>query len=177
MYNLMKYDSNYSETTESLWFYCKDEVTNSDADIANTNHFKSFKCKVKLLRNTVAQPAPNQANGILKNAIFAAPLKYLSNSWRSLGIALINCKVELKFKLTMYCVLSAAGNENNINEDSNVNNIIIFTIRETKLYVPVETLSARDNQKLSKLLSKGFERSVYWNEYRTKSENKNTANE
>ena len=35
---------------------------------------------------------------------------------------------------------------------------------------------ARDNQKLSELLSKGFERSVYWNEYKTKSENRNTKN-
>ena len=32
-------------------------------------------------------------------------------------------------------------------------------------------------QKLSKLLSKNFERSVYWNKYKTKSENKNAANE
>ena len=39
------------------------------------------------------------------------------------------------------------------------------------------TLSARYNQKLSKILSKGFERSIYWNEYKTKSENKNITNE
>ena len=45
-----------------------------------------------------------------------------------------------------------------------------------KLYATVVTLSAKDNQKLSKLLSKGSERSVYRNEYRTKSENKNTKN-
>ena len=38
-------------------------------------------------------------------------------------------------------------------------------------------LSAKNNQKLSKLFSKGFERSVYWNEYKTKSKNKNTTNE
>ena len=36
---------------------------------------------------------------------------------------------------------------------------------------------ARDNQKLSELLRKGFERSVYWNEYKTKSENKSKTNE
>ena len=59
--------------------------------------------------------------------------------------------------------------------DNNDNTNIIFTI--TKLYVPVVTLSARGNQKLSKFLSKEFERSVYWNEYKTKSEKKNTANE
>ena len=28
MFNLIEYSSNYSETTGSLWFYSKDEVTN-----------------------------------------------------------------------------------------------------------------------------------------------------
>ena len=55
--------------------------------------------------------------------------------------------------------------------------IIILFLQDTKLCVHVVTLSVRDNQKLSKLLSKGFERSAYWNEYKTKSENKNTTNE
>ena len=36
-------------------------------------------CKAKLLENTVAQPNPNQANGILKNPTIIVPLKYLSN--------------------------------------------------------------------------------------------------
>ena len=39
--------------------------------------------------------------------------------------------------------------------------IILFLLAKTKLYVPVVTLAVRDNQKLSKLLSKGFERLVY----------------
>ena len=69
--------------------------------------------------------------------------------------------------------MSAAGNDNANGNDDN----IIFTIKDTKLYVPVVTLSARDNQKLTKLLSKGFERSVYWNENKTKSENENITNE
>ena len=38
-------------------------------------------------------------------------------------------------------------------------------------------LSASDNQKISKLLSRGFERIVHWKEYKTNSENKNTTNE
>ena len=50
-------------------------------------------------------------------------------------------------------------------------------MKDTKLYIPVVTLSVRDNSKLSKLLSKGYDRSVYWNEYKTKSKNKNTTNE
>ena len=97
----------------------------------------------------------------MKNATIAAPLKYLSYFWRSRETSLINCKVELKLKWTKYCVLPAAGPDNtNANPDN-----IIFTINDTNLYVTVVTLSARDNQKLSKFLSKGFERSVYWNEY------------
>ena len=55
--------------------------------------------------------------------------------------------------------------------------IIYFYYQLAKLDVPVVTLSARHNQKLSKLLSRGFERSVYWNEYKTKIKNKNTTNE
>ena len=51
---------------------------------------------------------------------------------------MINCRVELKFRWTKYCVLSVAGNENNINEDANVNSIV-FDIKDTKLYVPVVT--------------------------------------
>ena len=58
---------------------------------------------------------------------------------------LIHCKVELKLKWTKYFVLAAAGADNN---DGNSNNNI-FTIKDAKLYVPVVTLSARDNQKLS----------------------------
>ena len=49
MYDLIEYISNYSETTGSLWFYSKDEATNFSANIANTDKFKSFKYKAKLL--------------------------------------------------------------------------------------------------------------------------------
>ena len=80
---------------------------------------------------------------------------------------LINCKVELKLRRRKHCVLSVAGTDNvNGNNDDN----IIFAIKDTKLYVPVITLSVRDNQNLSRLLSKEYESSVYWNEYKTKSE-------
>ena len=140
-------------------FYSKDEGTNFNVDIANNNNFKSFEYKDKLLENTEVEGT----NRKLKNDAITALLKYLSNFWRSLKMPLINCKVVLKRKWTKYCVLSAAGADN-----ANANSCnIIFTIRETKLYVPVVTLSAKDNQKLSKLLSKGFEILVCWNEYKT----------
>ena len=38
-------------------------------NIENTDSFRTSKYKVKLLGNTVVRPAPNNANGILKNAI------------------------------------------------------------------------------------------------------------
>ena len=74
---------------------------------------------------------------------------------------MINCKVGLKLKWMKHCVLSVLDNEN----DNAVFNFksIIFSIKYTKLYVPVVTLSVKDNKKLSRFLSKEFERSVYWN--------------
>ena len=91
-------------------------------------------------------------------------------------MSLINYKIELKLKWTRFCVFPEASNENYINDISNPNNTI-FIIKDKKLQVPVATLSGRENKKLSKLFSKGFERSVYWNEYKTKSDNINTTNE
>ena len=82
------------------------------------------------------------------------PLKYLSSFCRSLKLPLINCKIEINVNWTKYCALSA--NDNN-NANDNPNNIV-FTIKDTTLYVPVVTLSAKDHEKLSKLLRKGFER-------------------
>ena len=110
--------------------------------------------KVNLLVNTEA----DGGNGLLKTATVAVPLNYLSNFWRSLEVLLINCKIELKLKLTKYCLLSTAAADIINNRDYNN---IIFTMKDTKLYVLEVTLSARGNEKLSKLLSKRTERSVY----------------
>ena len=66
---------------------------------------------------------------------------------------LINCKIELSLKWYENCILSSAGTA------------ATFAITDTKFYVPVVTLNIEDNAELSKLLSKGFKRSVYWNKY------------
>ena len=134
--NLIEYSSNYSETTGSLRFYFKDEATNFKTDVVNDDKFKSFKYNAKWLENTVA----DGANAISRNETIAVPLNYLSNFWRSLEMPIINCKVELKLKWTKYCILSAAGADVN-GRDSN----ITFTIKDTKLYNPVVTLSAKNN--------------------------------
>ena len=54
--------------------------------------------------------------------------------------------------------MPTGGNENNVNEHANAINII-FIIKNTKFYVLVVTLASKNNQKLSKILRKGFERS------------------
>ena len=40
-----------------------------------------------------------------------------------------------------------------------------FKVTNTKLYVPVVTLSSKDNVKLIKPLKEGFKSPVYWHEY------------
>ena len=80
-----------------------------------------------------------------------------------------NGKVELKLKQANYCVLTAAGVDNASKRDDK----IIFTIKDSNLYVPFVTLLARDNLKL---LSKGFERIAFRNEYKAKIGIKSTTN-
>ena len=67
---------------------------------------------------------------------------------------LINCNVELSLKWYENCMLS------NLFGDST------FTITDAKLYIPIVTLSAEDSAKLSKLLTAGFKRPIYWNKYK-----------
>ena len=69
---------------------------------------------------------------------------------------LINCKVELSLNWIENYVLTTAANANKA----------IFKITDAKIYVLIVTLSEDDNVKLSKILSEGFKRSVYGNEYK-----------
>ena len=69
---------------------------------------------------------------------------------------LINCKVELSLNWIENYVLTTAANANKA----------IFKITDAKIYVLIVTLSEDDNIKLSKILSEGFKRSVYGNEYK-----------
>ena len=120
------------------------------------------KFKTKLLKNF-------ETDGANGNAL---SLEHLSNFWGSIEMPLITWKVELKLKWIKHCILPAAGVDNTAATLDN----IIFTIKDTKLYVPVANWLARDNEKLSKLLSKRSEISVYWNEHKTKRDDKNTTN-
>ena len=74
---------------------------------------------------------------------------------------LINCKIKLNLTWKKECVLSTDAGD------------AAFIINETKMYVPVVTLSKEDNKDFIEQQNKGFQRSIYWNEYKTKEINEN----
>ena len=48
------------------------------------------------------------------------------------------------------------------------NRVVLFTITDTKLYVPIVNLSTKDDTNLTKQLNEGFKRTIYWNQYVSK---------
>ena len=73
MYNLIEYSDNYSDNSESLWNFKRDEIE-GDVDLT-INNASSFKYKANLISNT-------EKNGIKNGVKLTIPLKYLSNFWR-----------------------------------------------------------------------------------------------
>ena len=140
MYNLIEYSDNYSKTSGILSQYYKDDPNDN---LANS---ESFKSKVKIIGKT-----PNNRN--TKDVEIIVPLKYLSNFWRTLEMPLINCEVNLILTWSKDCVITNSTGEGK------------FAITETKLYVPVVTLSTKDNEKLLQQLKSGFKKTIIWNKY------------
>ena len=157
IYNLMEYNGNYSKTSGSLWQYCKEISTvDDDGDIADfngANATDSFNFKTK-----ITGQAKN--NGII-NVQIMVPLKYLNNFGRTLEMSLINCEIELILTWSRDCVVIYTNVDNQVP---------IFTITETNLYVSVVTLSTQDNAKLLPQLKSGFKRTISWNTYLAKPE-------
>ena len=127
----------------------------------------SFKYKASLLGKATNADGNDRS---LKNTKIVVPLKYVSNFFRSVETPLINCKIHLELNWNNNCVMygadTYAGGDNVNNRETT------FKITSTKLYVPVVTLSTKDNVNLTKQLTEGFNRSVYWNEYKSKIETK-----
>ena len=145
VYNLIEYSYNYQDSSATRYQYKRDEPDNSS----------SFKYKIKLLSN-VTRVVGNAAGVRRLNVKIVVPLKYLSNFFRSLEMPLINCKIKLNLTWKKECVLSTGAGE------------AVFIINDTKLYIPVVTLSKEDNKDFIEQQNKGFQRSIYWNEYKTK---------
>ena len=157
MYNFIEYSDNYQDSSATLYQYKRDEPpeANAVADLT-VNNSSSFKYKVSLLGNPVFD------RNITKRSVkVVVPLKYLSNFFRSLEMPLINCKIKLNLSWKKECVLS--------NQDG----AAVFIINDTKMYVPVVTLSKEDNKDFIEQQNEGVQRSIYWNEYKTKEINEN----
>ena len=118
MYNLIEYTDNYVKTSGSLWQYFRDERDDNLADS------ESFKSKIKITGKT----PDNNEKGVDVMKIMV-PLKYLSNIWRNLEMPLINCEVKLDLTWSSTCVVTNSTGAGR------------FAITDTKLYVPVVTLS------------------------------------
>ena len=134
MYNLIEYSDNYAKSTGSLWQYCKDipaRNINDEIIIFDANNLTdSFKFKVKITGQT--------GNDGTKDVEIMVPLKYLSNFWRTLEMPLTNCEINLILTWSLTCVLVSTVNQNQA---------ATFAITDTKLYVPVVTLSTQENNK------------------------------
>ena len=126
-----------------MWQYYRDDPNNY------VTQSESFKFKIKIAGKTPAA-------GNTKDVEIAVPLKYLSNFWRTLEMPLINCEVNLILTWSSTCVITNSTGAGR------------FAITDTKLYVPVVTLSTQDNAKLLQQLKSGFKRTINWNKYQPK---------
>ena len=170
LYNMLKYSVNYADITGSLYQYKRPEPRDNNDNVGNLGTaLSSFKYQSGLVQkqlttpnseNVPANTHPNFANvhRIWKNIKIVVPLKYTSNFFRNLELLLINTKLYMELNWTKYSVLC------NQNQNS------IFQITKGELHILVVTLNTENNNKLSKLLSKGFERTVVWNECKSKIE-------
>ena len=76
-------------------------------------------------------------------------------------MALINCEINLILTWsTNYLIVS----NNNANQNAT------FAITDTRIYVPLVTLSTQENAKLLQQLKLGFKRVINWNKYLSKPE-------
>ena len=154
---MIEYSDNYLKTSGSLWQYSKDipAVDNNNAivNFTESNLTDSFNFKVKMASQT--------GDDGTKDVEIMVPLKYLSNFWRTLEMALINCEIKLILTWSTNCVIVST---NVANKNAT------FEITDTKLYVPVVTLSTQDNSKLIQQLKSGFKRVINWNKYLSKPE-------
>ena len=154
------------KTTGSLWNYYRDEPT----DPLPSNS-ESLKYKTSITGNSynIGVGAEGyDANKVGKNETkVVILLKHLSNFWRNLNIPLINSKVELILTWSKNCVLADMTVNLLANPAIAEPTELKFEITDTKLYVPVVTLSKENDIKLLKQLKSGFKKTIKWNKYRS----------
>ena len=114
---------------------------------------------------------------LVKKVEIVVPLKHLSNFWRNLDMPLINCEVSLNLTWSERCAITSLERRKitNTRKDSSPTNAT-FKITDTKLYVPVVTLSAKDDNNFLERLKSGFKRTINWNKYRSEMNDQTKTN-
>ena len=141
-----------------MQYYRDEPALDANGDIidfpANNNNSALFRFKQQITGQT--------GNSGTKDVQIMVPLKYLNNSWRTIEMPLINCKISLQLKWSKNCILVAGAS---------TNQNLYFEITDTKLYVLVVTLLTQDNIKLLKQLESGFKITINWSKYLPKTTN------
>ena len=86
---------------------------------------------------------------------------------------LINCEMSLTLSWYENCVITSVEKRtigNAANRDDPPTNAV-FEITDCKLYVPVVTLSAEEDNELLNQLKSGFKRTIKWNKYMSQMSN------
>ena len=109
-----------------------------DDPAATLVNSESFKSKIRLTG---------------KKPVARNPLKYLGTFWRTIEMPITNSEINLMLYWSKNYVISSEVGEAK------------FTITDTKLYVPIVTLSNRDNVKLFEQLKSCFKKTINWNKY------------
>ena len=128
-----EYSDAYSKISGILRQYHRDEpALDNNCDIIgfpdDNNNSASFKFKQQITGQT--------GNSSRKDVEIMVPLTYLSNLWRTLEMALINCKISLQLKWSRNCIIVA---ETAIDQSPGF-----------------QTLSTHENIKLVKQLSRHY---------------------
>ena len=103
MYNLIEHSDKYSKKSGILWQYCKDELV-----VIEIVDFTEANAITALFNFKVTLTCQSDTNGT-KNFEIMAPLKYLSNFWRTLEMILINCETTLDLNWFENCVVVATN--------------------------------------------------------------------
>ena len=176
MYNLIEYRKIYRKTPGSLQDFYRDKLSEDTNDNKSLNKktikSKPFKYKTSITGsstnynidekitntngNEIYNPAYDANTIGTKEVEIVGLFKYLRNFQKNLDMPLINCKVPLTL----------------------TNSLIdaTFKITNTKLHVPVVTLSTEDDNKLLEQLKTGFKRTIRWNKYRSEMFNQTKPN-
>ena len=154
MYNLLEYSKSYSKTTESFW-NCYGDEWNIAVGGANSNISYSIKDS-KCFDYETSITEKLEASNTEKEVEIVVPLKLLSSFWRTLDIPLIYCEINL---ISTWSANIALRSKSTRDADPDANSAVAeidppvnagFKITDTKIYVPVVTLSTENGKRLLK---------------------------